>query len=98
MSVEIHVTGVSHPNADGTHRQDILAKLKQGDRCWLVPEPDNHYDKHAIRVSSEHGYIGYVPRVACEKIANKTAQGVVHAVFGGTDEKPTRGCIVIMES
>jgi len=30
---------------------------------WLVAEPENKYDPRAIAVMSEHGKIGYVPKM-----------------------------------
>ncbi len=44
-------------------RQEVVARLQRGDRIWLEREPDNPYDRDAIKVSRENGeQIGYLNR------------------------------------
>ena len=69
------IKGLMTPN-DEYHRSDKDLRDEYTDEriyqmefigmCQLVPEPDNPYDKNAIRVEAEHVLIGYVP-------ADKTA-------------------------
>lgn len=61
------VAGVTYPNADGTSRQDIIARCSRSTPVRLEPEPDNPYDEHAIavKVATEPGKVehcGYIPR------------------------------------
>lgn len=44
-------------------RQEVVARLKKGDRVWLDQEPDNPYDNNAITVCRSNGeQIGYLNR------------------------------------
>jgi hypothetical protein len=44
-------------------RQEVVARLQMGDRCWLSMEPENAYDSNAIAVSRSNGeQIGYLNR------------------------------------
>ena len=63
-SIELNLAGVTFPCIRGGKRQDKIASLvKQiGMKLDLVPEPDNQYDAHAIRVDAEGVDIGYVPK------------------------------------
>ena len=38
-------------------------QMKVGDPLDLIREPDNHHDKHAIRVEWRGHKLGYVPRI-----------------------------------
>ncbi len=50
-------------------RQNIIKKLKIGDKLRFQPEPTNPYDYHAIRIISEDGEcVGYVPKERNEQI------------------------------
>jgi hypothetical protein len=52
------VVGVTFDN-----RQEVIAKLHQGDRVWLDMEPDNPFDANAISVCRSNGeQIGYLNR------------------------------------
>lgn len=57
-------------------RQEIIKKLKIGDKLRFQPEPTNPYDYHAVRIISEDGEsIGYVPKERNEQIF----QNIVYA-------------------
>ena len=44
-------------------RQEVVARMQIGDKIWLEMEPDNPYDKNAIKVCRENGeQIGYLSR------------------------------------
>ncbi|MBX9886703.1 MAG: hypothetical protein K2Y30_02060 [Flavobacteriaceae bacterium] len=49
----------------GVHLQDylypVLNYCQKLDLITLISEPDNHYDKHAIKVMNSGWHIGYVP-------------------------------------
>ena len=42
---------------------DLLREMKQGDTVQLIREPDNKFDKYAIRIENMAGNkMGYIPR------------------------------------
>jgi hypothetical protein len=49
-SIIAYVIGVTYANADGSNRQEIIANCKKGDDLILLREPNNPYDKSAIKV------------------------------------------------
>lgn len=62
-----NIAGESKLNNDGSSRQKILKKLKEGDSLDIIDEPDNPYDKKAVAVYSQYGQIGYLPRDSNER-------------------------------
>jgi hypothetical protein len=61
----VAVVGVSFDN-----HQDVISKLRVGDRLVLVREPENVYDPNAIAVKTESGEkVGYIDRITAEDIA-----------------------------
>jgi type II secretory pathway pseudopilin PulG len=86
MEVDVH--GEAQRNPDGKSRQDIIAQLKEGEYITLVHEPNNPYDKNAVRVDSALGTIGYVARDEAMKIARlldekAIAKSYIDAILGG---------------
>jgi hypothetical protein len=63
-SIELNLAGVTFPCIRGGKRQDKIASLVKyvGMTLTLVPEPDNQYDAHAIRVDADGVDIGYIPK------------------------------------
>lgn len=63
-SIELNLAGVTFPCIRGGKRQDKIAALVKhiGMKLDLVPEPDNQYDAHAIRVDADGVDIGYIPK------------------------------------
>ena len=63
-SIELNLAGVTFPCLRGGKRQDKIASLVKyvGMPLTLVPEPDNQYDAHAIRVDADGVDIGYIPK------------------------------------
>ncbi len=58
------------------------AKLKRGQRISLVKQPDNPYDRFAIRVLAKGVWIGFVPRTLTNSISGfkgKVTRAVIHA-------------------
>jgi len=99
---EIHVHGVSYRNSDGSSRQDIINRLSRNDPLRLIPEPSNHYDKHAVQVMSRYGMVGYVPADMSAKIATRLSAGASPNVFvqwvaGGSPSKPELGLGIIVD-
>ncbi len=70
-------------NADGSDRQEILALCRAGDELHLVPQTDNLYDTHVVRVCRED-----MQQLGCLDI------DVKYQVFAAlTDGKPVACCI-----
>jgi hypothetical protein len=42
--------------------EDLWPELREGDRLYLVREPDNEHDANAIRVEWRGRKLGYLPR------------------------------------
>lgn len=59
-----NVVGTSHPNRDGSSRQERIAQLGKFGLISLRREPNNPHDPRAISVWSHLGQIGYLP--SCE--------------------------------
>lgn len=54
------VHGITHKNADGTSRQDIIDRCREGEELALVPEPTNRFDPDAVKVCRKNGeQLGY---------------------------------------
>jgi hypothetical protein len=51
------------------NHQSECQQSSVGDLVWLVPEPDNDFDEHAIRILNSNGKdLGYVPSEDNEEI------------------------------
>ncbi len=89
------VVGESYVNADGTARQDIIARLAKGDPITFVPEPDNPKDAEAVKVMSHLGQIGYLRSAVAGRLneqlrAGASASAVVQRIGSGPDT-PAKG-------
>ncbi len=67
---ESKVVGVSHSNADGTSRQEIIRReVAEEDPLFLELEPDNEFDPNAVKVlSKEKNQIGYLKTELAEQV------------------------------
>lgn len=66
MRYKISAVGVSFDN-----RQSIISKLEPGHQLRFVPEPNNAFDNHAVRIETNNGsLIGYVSKDYNTKIFN----------------------------
>lgn len=68
-----------------------LDELSAGDPVRFVPEPDNQYDQHAIRIESRGRRIGYVKRQQQDAISRWLTQYHVESYierFNGTADRP----------
>ncbi len=64
--ISTRVVGVSFEG-----RQEIVARLKMGDRIWLEMEPNNPYDRNAVMVTRENGeQFGYINRLLAADIVH----------------------------
>ena len=97
------VVGVSHRNSDGSSRQRALKGCRQGMALQLIPEPNNPYDSDAIAVMTEAGnQIGYIASDTASKLRHYIEKGFrfqvkVKDITGGTREKPTFGCNLVVK-
>ncbi len=64
------VVGVSQNNDNGESRQEIIKReVAEDDQLGLELEPDNVYDRNAVKVLSKEGnQIGYLNRDLAEKL------------------------------
>lgn len=92
------VAGVTKNNKNGTSRQELLKKCQTKDRLQLIRDPENPYDKNAIKVCLATGeQIGFLRRELAEELAPKLDSGkkieaFVSEVTGGEEDKFTLGC------
>jgi hypothetical protein len=97
--VDIEVHGEAQLNSDGTSRQDIIARCREGEYIELVAEPDNPADPEAVKVCRKNGeQIGYLPRGSGFFHAAKagTVTGYIGKIVGGEPGKPNRGIILTL--
>lgn len=61
QNIKLKVVGVTFTNEDtGTPRQSILAQLDTSSAVFLEREPNNKFDKNAVKVMTLHGQVGYI--------------------------------------
>ena len=82
-------------------RQEVVARLRRGDRVWLDREPTNRYDSNAITVCRENGeQIGYLDRHLAASLNpyfqayGYPVKGRVTLLTGGGWEGYTLGCMI----
>jgi len=76
--VTVAVVGVSW-------HQEIVASVREGERCVVEAEPDNPFDANAMKVSVEAGQVGHLSRAIAERLRNEGIDklvGRVVAVLG----------------
>jgi len=89
------LSGVTHHNADGTSRQDVIAELcYQGQPLLLIREP-NQYSPDNIGVYVAY-QVGYVNPELARELAHLIDVGIpvearITDITGGSEDKPTRG-------
>jgi hypothetical protein len=93
-----NIVGVTKKNPDGTDRQELLKKCKEGQELALVLDPDNPYDKNAIKICTLAGHqLGWIAKEDTTEIREWMSQfefseAEIHKLLGGTPDKPTLGC------
>lgn len=91
------LAGEGQINPDGTKRQAILRYCRPGQAVTLLREPDNHYDRNAVRIATDAGTIGYLARADAFAIAPELDNGrsysaCIHELTGGMPDYPNFGC------
>lgn len=72
--MNFYVAGVKH------HKfYEIAEDLKEGDSVQLIPEPNNKYDKFAVRIEALKTMLGYVPANVSEIVSN----AIANSLFNG---------------
>jgi hypothetical protein len=78
----VHLRGSSYPNADGTERQQLVARCHAGEQLKLLAEPDNPHDRHAVAVLNSQGQqLGYLPSDARDASAIQRGEGITAFVL-----------------
>lgn len=96
------VVGVSKRNDNGGSRQQLLSMCTVGDTVRLVPQPDNPYDPKAVAVIHPAvGQLGYLGSDTARDLwkwlqSNRPIVGSISALTGGTRDKTTRGCNLLI--
>lgn len=74
------IAGVSHTNADGSSRQEILLRCSPPEPLQLFHEPENPADPNAIALHRINGEVlGYLNADLAREILDRTAKGEVWA-------------------
>lgn len=90
-SIPTKIVGVTHFNADGRSRQEIIkTKVKPGMRLRFIREPYNPYDRNAISVWISGGeQLGYLSRWRAEDFVHFIDKGTL--ILTGTVTEVTGG-------
>lgn len=99
--VHTKIAGVSFMNDDGTSRQAILKSLRPGEQLFLrhVPIPGH---PEAMQVITYQGrQVGHLSSEMAPKVLkwfkNYAVYVYVTEITGGTRDKPTRGCNIVLQ-
>lgn len=65
------IVGITFEN-----RQELVAKIKIGDKLALINENDNEFDSNAIKVVSPYGVLGYLRSEIAEMLMEAISEGV----------------------
>jgi len=95
-SLVTRVVGVSYEG-----RQKIVSQLKMGETVFLVRDPDNAYDRNAIRViRGDQSQLGFVNRDLAARLVpildqhEGVLKATVAALTGGYDQFSFRGALI----
>lgn len=70
------IAGVSHQNETGPSRQVCLERLTPYDEIWLSADPESRFDRNAIKVLSEKGQLGFLPREVAADLSGSDLSAV----------------------
>jgi hypothetical protein len=96
------LAGVTKPNDDGSNRQRLLHRSKPAEELKLVRDPNNKYDKNAIKVFNIRGeQLGWISSDVADRLAVELDNGVsikaeISEITGGTFAKETLGCNILI--
>jgi len=98
----VRVAGVSHPNDDGSSRQEMLARCKVPEVLQLRRQPNHRHDKNAIQVRRQNGeMLGFIPKNEARLMAPEMDKGrryiaVLTTLDGGEGQKRWRGAGILV--
>lgn len=75
-TLSTRIAGVSHQNEVGPSRQVCLEKLTLYDELWLEQDPENRFDKNAVKVLSQRGQLGFLPREEAKYLSGQDLASV----------------------
>lgn len=76
------IVGVSHPNSDGSDRQEHIRKCRHFEALDLDHEESNPHDPNAVRVLRKTGeQLGYLRAELAAEIVSKAKNGYRFMVF-----------------
>ena len=85
-------------------RQEVVARLRMGDKIWIQMQPYNAYDKNAIMVTRENGeQIGYINRhlaadiVHYFRVYGYPVQGKVSLLTGSRWDGYSLGVVIMFK-
>lgn len=74
------MAGIRHNSTCEGLSCNRLPELELGDALVLVSEPENEFDRYAIRVHTTQGeMLGYVPRYYSEGVSARLSRGMTYA-------------------
>lgn len=85
----VQVAGVSHSNSNGTSRQVCIRKWPPTEKVWLERDVMNVHDRNAIKVVTEYGQLGFLPRTLSARL-EKTDLDLIQ-VRGGSKGPASNG-------
>jgi hypothetical protein len=99
--IHTKVAGVTFQNDDGTSRQAIVKSLRPGEQLFLrhVPIPGHPEAMQVITYKGQQ--VGHLPsgmgKNALKWFKEYTVYVYVTEITGGTQDKPTRGCNIVLQ-
>ena len=95
MSMHTKLAGVTFAK----DAQEILPRLKEGYELELIREPENQYDKNAIRVEYDGERLGFLPAHVARELAYRIDEGEnfickVAQITGSNEDGKNYGCNV----
>lgn len=72
---DVSVKGSEYINFD-------ISKIKINHFVSFETEPDNQYDKNAIKILYDNLFIGYIPKNNLQNMMKKYSDGITHQVCG----------------
>ena len=64
--------------------QDNIRRVTLGKNVDLVPEPNNQYDKNAVRIDVDGLTIGYIPREQAKEAKENEWKAIIAAINSGS--------------
>ena len=77
---DFYIMGIRHHAAcNGTHCE-LLPSVNVGDLLYLEEEPQNEYDRFAIKVlTKQQEFLGYIPRYYSQPITERMQNGLTYS-------------------